>query len=759
VDQHFNDVMAWSEAAPYMPAWGNHEWEANNDDLRNYKGRFAIPNPAASPGAPSLGCCGEDWGWFDAGGVRFIAYPEPYSEVTWTDWKSKADPIMAAAQSNPGIRYVVTFGHRPAYSSGAHPGSATLAGILNGLGDKYSKYVLNLNGHSHDYERFQPIHGVTHVTTGGGGAPLETPWTSTDPRTAFRAMHLEHLRIDVTPTAMTLQSICGPATSKDDTTCILGSVLDQVVIPAPPTSDDPPVSRLTLSPNSGAAPLAVTADASASTDTDSTSIATYAFDFGDGSSSGTQTSPTATHTYSVAGSYTVTVTVTDTVGRPSTKTASLTVTQPVGDSPPAAALTVTPSSGSPPLAVVADASTSTDSDSSPIATYAFDFGDGTNTGPQTAATANHTYGSSGAFTVVVTVTDTAGLTATASVRVSVAVPDAPPVASLTVAPTSGTAPLTVTADASASTDTDGTPIATYKFNFGDGVVVGPQAAATAAHQYNTAGNYTVTVTVTDTAGKFSTATASVTVGGANQPPVAALTVTPASGSAPLPVTADASGSSDPDGLPIASYRFDFGDGVVVGPQAGAAATHTYSAAGSYTVTVTVTDAAGLSGTASKTVTVQIATGTNLIGNPGFETDTSGWNNNGRAGISLVRVAGGHSGGWAAQLSNSTTGTQADCTLNDSPNWIKTTQAGTYTAGLWVRADTAGAVLKLRLREYNGSTFVNSATAQITLSTAWQQIKVVYPPQVVGSTLDYTAYTTNAAAGTCFTADDASVTVG
>jgi hypothetical protein len=36
---------------------------------------------------------------------------------------------------------------------------------------------------------------------------------------------------------------------------------------------------------------------------------------------------------------------------------------------------------------------------------------------------------------------------------------------------------------------------------------------------------------------------------------------------------------------------------------------------------------------------------------------------------------------------------------------------------------------------------------------------VYPPQVVGSTLDLTAYTTTAAPGTCFYADDASITTG
>ena len=178
-DQHFNDVMAWSLQAAYMPAWGNHEWEnPATDDLRNYKGRFVLPNPQTSPSAPAPGCCGEDWSWFDAGGVRFISYPEPYSSSTWTNWQAAAAPIFAAAQADPSIHFIVTFGHRPAYSTGFHAGETTLAGVLNALGDQYSKYVLNLNGHSHDYERFQPIHGVTHITVAGGGPSLETPWSS-----------------------------------------------------------------------------------------------------------------------------------------------------------------------------------------------------------------------------------------------------------------------------------------------------------------------------------------------------------------------------------------------------------------------------------------------------------------------------------------------------------------------------------------------------------------------------------------------------
>jgi hypothetical protein len=224
--------MAWSQSAAYMPAWGNHEWDEASDDLRNYKGRFAIPNAHASPGAPRQGCCGEDWGWFDAGVVRFISYPEPYSDATWADWRSRAGRLMAAAEADPKIRFIVTFGHRPAYSTGYHSGESTLAAILDTFGEDYPKYVLNLNGHSHDYERFQPIHHVVHVTAAGGGSPLEAPWRRTDSRTAYRAMHLAHVRVTVTPTRLRLEAVCGPATSSDDVTCAQGAVVDSLTIPA-----------------------------------------------------------------------------------------------------------------------------------------------------------------------------------------------------------------------------------------------------------------------------------------------------------------------------------------------------------------------------------------------------------------------------------------------------------------------------------------------------------------------------------------------
>jgi len=89
--------------------------------------------------------------------------------------------------------------------------------------------------------------------------------------------------------------------------------------------------------------------------------------------------------------------------------------------------------------------------------------------------------------------------------------DSPPVARLSVTPSSGTAPLSVTADASASTDTDATPIASYTFNFGDGSAPVTQSQPTATHTYTKTGTFTVTVTVRDTANLSGSAAAKVTV--------------------------------------------------------------------------------------------------------------------------------------------------------------------------------------------------------------------------------------------------------
>lgn len=235
IDQHFNDVMVWSREAAYMPVWGDKDAiTSTNESFKNYKGRFAVPNPQTSPGSPLAGS--EDWHWFDYGNARFITLPEPWTGA-WADWNTKAGALMAQAQANSNIKFIVTFVHRPAYSSGHYSGSPALKNMLDKLGDTYSKYKLNINAHSNNYERSFPQHGVTHITAGTGGANLAQDgaclWlTCAKPSwSAFRAMHLGALKLQFTASNIKGSFICGPAGGgANNVNCTKGSVVDSFTI-------------------------------------------------------------------------------------------------------------------------------------------------------------------------------------------------------------------------------------------------------------------------------------------------------------------------------------------------------------------------------------------------------------------------------------------------------------------------------------------------------------------------------------------------
>ncbi len=145
---------------------------------------------------------------------------------------------------------------------------------------------------------------------------------------------------------------------------------------------------------------------------------------------------------------------------------------------------------------------------------------------------------------------------------------------------------------------------------------------------------------------------------------------------------------------------------------------------------------------------------NIVRNSGFEQDTSGWNNNGTAGVTLDRASPAHTGSYAARLTNTNT-TAKTITLNDSsPNWVPTTAAGTYTARAWVRSDTGTGTAYLRIREYQSGTEVTKAQQAVTLSTTWQQVTISLTPQAAGSSnLDLNVYASSAPAGTNLYVDD------
>ncbi len=150
----------------------------------------------------------------------------------------------------------------------------------------------------------------------------------------------------------------------------------------------------------------------------------------------------------------------------------------------------------------------------------------------------------------------------------------------------------------------------------------------------------------------------------------------------------------------------------------------------------------------------LAPGSELVGNPGFEIDTSGWKGDNSANT-LTRVPGGHSGNWAVDISK--TDATGSCGIDDNPNWVTSTTEGNYTSSIWARSDHPGIILHLRIREYSDGVRQGTANEDITLTSSWQQITTNYTPVIPGSVLNFEAYTKNAPAGVCFQADDASIT--
>jgi len=191
-----------------------------------------------------------------------------------------------------------------------------------------------------------------------------------------------------------------------DATGATGVATCTVMVNAPPPA--PPVAVLGDSTGSGTGPLTVTFDGSQST-APSSNIASWDLSFGDGqpdaTGSGAPPSPTARHAYGTDGSYTATVTVTNAVGE--TAMSSCVVTVHASNPVPSPVLAEKSCSGATPLSVTFDGSASSDVDGS-ITAWDVSFGDGSadasGTGPPPSPTATHLYTQTGTFIATLTLT-------------------------------------------------------------------------------------------------------------------------------------------------------------------------------------------------------------------------------------------------------------------------------------------------------------------------------------------------------------------
>jgi hypothetical protein len=166
--------------------------------------------------------------------------------------------------------------------------------------------------------------------------------------------------------------------------------------------------------------------------------------------------------------------------------------------------------------------------------------------------------------------------------------------------------------------------------------------------------------------------------------------------------------------------------------------------------------------ASNVVLARSASAGEEVTNGTFETSTSGWiatpKDDGTAPAALARVAGGHSGNYAAKVSNTSAST-ATAVLNDSPNSVLSATAGlTYRATAWVRASQANTSLVLRMLQFDsGNALLSSKQSYYwATDTAWHQITVDLAATRTGASIDVNALAWDLGPGKSFLVDDVSV---
>ena len=199
-DTWFSNSEILYTRSPVLPCIGNHEDE---DELGfgfdSYLGRFALAN-------------NERWYSLDCGNVHVVSidYESDYHPGSIQyDWL-EAD--LAAASTDPGIDWIITFDHKPPYSSSDHGSSEGFRNAVCPLLDRYG-VDLHFSGHDHNYERSYPLKdeqvtsyatdyyenpdGTIYVVSGGGGRWLytngESYWT------AYSESCHHYCQIDVYP--------------------------------------------------------------------------------------------------------------------------------------------------------------------------------------------------------------------------------------------------------------------------------------------------------------------------------------------------------------------------------------------------------------------------------------------------------------------------------------------------------------------------------------------------------------------------------
>jgi acid phosphatase type 7 len=195
--EFFEPLAAVIDEVPILPAIGNHE-----QDGINYLHYLHLP--------------GKETAWYscDVGPVHVLSLDYRYEKETDDQFAFARRDLLATKSP-----WKIVMLHFPVFNIGGHGtrwGHAAYLPLFH-----QAKVDLVIAGHSHIYERFQPVAPktgadtwpITHITTGGGGAPLYT--TLPHPALAAQVATNHFLVIEATPTSLTGRAIAANNTVID----------------------------------------------------------------------------------------------------------------------------------------------------------------------------------------------------------------------------------------------------------------------------------------------------------------------------------------------------------------------------------------------------------------------------------------------------------------------------------------------------------------------------------------------------------------
>lgn len=171
----------------YQSCVGNHELDGSDGDL--YDAYF--PYPYVS---------GYYWS-FDYGPMhvsvvdQYTDYSAGSAQLTWLE----AD---LATTDKP---WKILLFHEPGWSSGGgHVNNTDVQNLIQPLCEQYGVSII-FSGHNHYYARAK-VNGVQHITTGGGGAPLQTPETGFPYVKTTASVH-HYCKVDISKNILTFEAV------------------------------------------------------------------------------------------------------------------------------------------------------------------------------------------------------------------------------------------------------------------------------------------------------------------------------------------------------------------------------------------------------------------------------------------------------------------------------------------------------------------------------------------------------------------------